>query len=37
MIAEGRLALGTKARHFGEWRAVYVDSKEMPYEGFQIN
>ena len=35
LIAEGRLALGTEKTWFNEWRAVYVDGKKMPYQGFE--
>ena len=36
LIAEGRIALGTEKRHFNKWRTVYVDGKEMPYKGYQV-
>jgi len=35
LIAQGRMALGTENQYYGEWRAVYVDGKMMPYEGFK--
>ena len=36
LSADGLIALGTETIWYDEWRAVYVDGKEMPYSGFQI-
>jgi folate-dependent phosphoribosylglycinamide formyltransferase PurN len=41
LIADGRLALGTEKRFFGEWRNVYLKDdqgqwKPLPYEGLQV-
>ncbi|MDO8740884.1 MAG: formyltransferase family protein [Candidatus Woesearchaeota archaeon] len=36
MIAEGRIALGTKKTHYTEWRTVYADEKAVGYGGFQV-
>jgi folate-dependent phosphoribosylglycinamide formyltransferase PurN len=36
LIAEGQFGLGTEKTWFNEWRAVYVGSAKMPYQGFEI-
>jgi phosphoribosylglycinamide formyltransferase 1 len=36
LIAQGRLALGTEKRHYGEWRGVYLDGKLLSYGGLEL-
>lgn len=36
LIAEGKLGLGAKKEWFNEWRAVYVGTAKMPYQGFEV-
>jgi len=36
LIAECQIGLGSKKEWFNEWRAVYVGSVKMPYEGFEV-
>jgi len=36
MISEGRIALGTEKVHNNEWRSVFFDGREMPYQGFKV-
>ncbi len=36
LIAQGRLAIGSKKHHYQEWRRVYLDDKPLGYSGYQV-